>query len=189
MKRVIQRYQNLFWYILLFVGVLFFVPAASRAANDVELCFDSLGSGQNIIGNLPGSTNETFFAGVFNIRIDGTPTYGFCTDINNPIGTGTCYNPSQVGVTDPYVACVLEYYPPTSGLTNLEAAARQASVWHFSDGFELSTSDAVYSRYQEIVTDINNKYVSGQCSSVQTPTLELDPPTAVNFLIPDGNGG
>jgi hypothetical protein len=62
----------------------------------------------------------------------------------------------------------------------------------FSDDFAFSTtlnSSSMVTRYNQIVDDIENKFVSGQCASVQTPSLQISPVAITNFLVSDGNGG
>lgn len=175
------------------LGMLLFLAIATiqsgLADQFVELCFDSLGAGQNVTGNLPGQPSEQLWAGVFNVRVDNVPQQAFCTDINNPISTGQCYQNSSVGATDVLVACTLQYYPPQSGLTNLEASARQTAVWSFSDGFILTAPSDVVNRYNVIRNDILAKNGMGLCDPLAIPALSLDPSEAVNFLAPDGNGG
>lgn len=156
----------------------------------VQLCYTGLGVGRNAVGRLPGDTSDrTHWAGILNVKVNGVAQPSFCTDFLNDIVEGACYNNSTVGVTDPSVACTLQYYPPVSGLTVTEAVARQSVVWYYSDGWTLASSDAAHTRYAQILADVENKIANGQCAAVQTPSLDIDPSDAVNFLAPDGDGG
>lgn len=156
----------------------------------VVFCYTRIGVGQTITGRLPGDTaNRSHWAGIFNVTVDGRAQQAFCTDFLNDIVEGACYRNSTVGVVDPSVACTLQYYPPQTGLTAAEAAARQSVIWYFSDGWRLATTDPVYARYSAILADVQAKIAAGQCAAVQTPAVNITPTDAVNLLTPDGNGG
>lgn len=156
----------------------------------VVLCYTKIGVGQNISGRLPGDTaNRSHWAGIFNVTVDGRAQQAFCTDFLNDIIEGACYRNSTVGVVDPSVACTIQYYPPQTGLTAAEAAARQSVIWYFSDGWRLATTDPVYARYSAILADVQAKIAAGQCAAVQTPAMDITPTDAVNLLTSDGSGG
>ena len=150
---------------------------------EVELCFDTFGIGTHITGTLAGIESRQF-AAVLNVRVDDTTQEAFCTDIHSPLTKGTCYGNSNIGVTQPIVACALQHYPAT-GFTRwperFEVAARQAAIWHFSDEFRLNTDDPVYSRYATIVQDVQNKFDNGACSAIENWQLTLDPVGDVSF--------
>ena len=160
----------------------------TRQAATVELCLSSVEKGQNIRGNWPGATNRQVWAGVLRVKIAGVDQLGFCTDINNPITPGKCYANSTLGVTNALVACALAFYPPEVGLSKDEASARQATVWHFADAFDPISPAAVQSRTAQIVADVLARQAQGQCPDVLVPALTLSPPSAVNFLVPQGGG-
>lgn len=160
----------------------------TRRATTVELCLSSAENGQNIRGNWPGATNQQVWAGVLRVKIAGVDQLGFCTDINNPISPGKCYANSTLGVTNALVACTLNFYPPEVGLSKDEASARQATVWHFADGFDPISPAAVKSRTAQIVADLLARQAQGQCPDVLVPALTLTPPSAVNFLVPQDSG-
>lgn len=173
--------------------LLLLIYQVVTATSGTELCFTSLGPGAAILGVVPGGTPRTWTADVFNVTVAGVEQQAFCTDINNPIRQGQCYQQSSLGVTDPLVACTLQSYPPASTLSNEEAAARQAAVWHFADGFTLldqsPTSPEVMQRYTAILADINTQAENGTCAALLAPSIAIDPPDAVTFLTPDGGNG
>lgn len=158
-------------------------------ASFVELCVKNLNKGQNIQGNLPDKPVAGHWAGVFNVTLGGLAQRAFCTDINNPISTNKCYKNSAMGVTSPLVACTLQYYPPEDGLSNSEAAARQAAVWYFADGFVVAASDAVKPRADAIVADVRARHAAGECAELAVPRMTLTPPSATNYLVPKAGGG
>ncbi len=129
------------------------------------------------------------WAGVFNVTLDGLAQKAFCTDINNPISTNKCYKNSAMGVTNPLVACTLQYYPPEDGLSNSEAASRQAAVWYFADGFVVAASDAVKPRADAIIADVQARHAAGECAELAVPRMTLTPPSATNYLVPKAGGG
>lgn len=167
----------------------------------VEICLGAKqGPGRMISGFLPGGVALTAPARVLNVTLRGSEQAAFCTDINNQITPGQCYADSVIGAIQPKVACLLQFYGPAdlsqrpAGLSaDQEAAARQAAVWHFSDGFVLAgagkTEAAIYDRYRAIIADIQAKYASGACNAWALPSLQLEPAAGVSTLIEDGAGG
>ncbi|MBK8051458.1 MAG: hypothetical protein IPK16_32815 [Anaerolineales bacterium] len=153
------------------------------ATSSVNLCLGSnIVNYRLVYGTLPGNVPEDNVpAGVFQANVNGVSQYAFCTDIRNGISLGTCYSNSTLGVPDPKVACTMEYYPPAAGLGNDEAAARQSAVWHFSDGFVLSSPAELLPRTNAIIQDIEAKYANGLCFGA-APRIEVEPASAVNFL-------
>jgi len=181
--------------VLLAIALLLGVMATAGPAlaePTLTLCFDSTGAGRNVRGWLPGQTAaQTYWAGVLNVRADGISRRAFCTDIHNGISQGSCYASSTFGVTGGWVAQTISDYPPALGLTDTEAAARQAAVWYFSDGLVLDPSynASLYARTQQIIASIEAKCSSGGCDPLLPPVLSLDPASEVNWLAPDGAGG
>ena len=135
---------------------------------------------------ISGYTPATEFAGI----IHGQPTDGsavvglYCIDIRTNtypnfgygLGTWDAANVPNVG----YVARILdEYYPNNpnapAGLTNdQKAAAVQAAIWYFSDGFVLSTSDSMlHNAVANIVGTIQDE---GPLVEPPPPTLTISPP-------------
>ncbi len=157
-------------------------PSPDQTLADATGCVDSsstwYGKGQNI------STNSgTHWAGVIFVHIppaDPTKIPTFCTDLGTSISQGKCF------VADGPTACPITWllnngYGPDNPATDAESAARQAAVWHFSDGLVVNTSDPVYARTQQIIAAVPNPCVLPQSA----PVMTLEPASAVNFL-PDG---
>ncbi|MHC1732987.1 MAG: hypothetical protein AB9888_13295 [Bacteroidales bacterium] len=179
---------------LLIVLVSLLSIASQAYADSVTLCFPSTGPGGNIKGSLPGQSAKDYWAGVLNVTVNSVAQDAFCTDLNNGIDltnppSKPCYSNSTLGVTNDKVACTLQYYPPVNNLAGEEAAARQAAVWHFSDGFTLTTTGTIATRYNDIVADIDAKYSAtpSQCAAVLTPSISISPTSAVVFLTPAGS--
>ncbi|MHC1732989.1 MAG: Cys-Gln thioester bond-forming surface protein [Bacteroidales bacterium] len=159
----------------------------------VRLCMHDYAGSADVKGTY-NSQFQTLKAGVFHVKVTpggGTERdeYAFCTDLDHYInpGSGTCYNPTTVEVSNQAVACVLASYPPAQNLSNDEAAGRQAAVWHFSDGFELSTNTSdnnsqIRNQYNTIVAAIQTKIDNNTCPSIETPRLEITPQSAAKFL-------
>ncbi|MDM8531452.1 SdrD B-like domain-containing protein [Anaerolineales bacterium HSG25] len=100
------------------------------------------------------SNGDVHWAGVIVLDIDGQWAGTFCTDLHHPIGL------DPVVATNQKVDCrtnwLVHNYPPQIGsLTNHEAAARQAAVWHFSDNFSPSRFDPIGVRAWEIIDEVN----------------------------------
>ena len=79
-----------------------------------------------------------------------------------------------------YVARILdEYYPNNpnapAGLTDdQKAAAAQAAIWYFSDGFVLSTSDSVL--HDAVANIVGTIQAEGPLVKPPPPTLKISPP-------------
>ncbi|MEM7128996.1 MAG: SdrD B-like domain-containing protein [Chloroflexota bacterium] len=147
----------------------------------IDLCYNADGPGRDISGTINGRP-FTNHARIFRLTVDGVEQDAFCTDLYNPIGTKQCHSNSQIGVTDPKVACVLQYYPPSSITEDDEAAAVQSAIWHFSDGFELSPTESIFGRYQSIIADVETKFAGGACTPIDNWQLIADADTHVHFL-------
>lgn len=168
---------------------MLFALVGSIAAAEL-LCFPSTGPGENITGTLPSTPNtpQIFFATVFNLTVNGVSQFGFCTDLAHHITLG-CFNNSTFETLDPLVSCTIQYYPPLGTLSNDEAAARQAAVWHYSDGFIPTDPATILPIYKAIIADITDKSTHDLCDSLQNPSLTITPSNATIFLLPNGSGG
>ncbi len=166
---------------------LLIITQVVLASTQVNLCLTALGPGQNVAGTL-GGVDKNVGAYVLKLTTDGLEQLGYCTDISNSISY-SCYANSIVGVADPQVACTVKNYPAELTLSTAEAAARQSAVWFFSDGFIVKTTDAVYTRTQAIIADINAKAASGDCEPTPPPSMSITPSSATNFLVPIAGGG
>lgn len=137
----------------------------------------AVGNGTGIQGTLRGKSQDEGFAGTIMIDLykNGAraSTIGsFCTNINNPTYYGEKYNMSSE-MADCKVAYVVSNYPPLltfPGLSktaaNNEAAARQAAVWHFSDGYITTGPTAIKARTDAIIADANQ---NANCASLGKP--------------------
>ncbi len=125
------------------------------------------GNGTNSISftNPYTNTTQTTWAGVILGKIDNGDVSGFyCIDIRNFLGMDPeIYNDSSY--SNKYINYVLlnhmpyvTYpYPGSNGSINIEAAAVQFAVWHFSDGVDPNTisNATVKARAIEIIADAN----------------------------------
>lgn len=123
------------------------------------------GNGTNSISftNPYTNTTQTTWAGVILGKIDNGDVSGFyCIDIRNLLGMNPeIYNDSSY--SNKYINYVLlnhmpykPYpYPGSNGSINIEAAAVQCAVWHFSDGINPNTINnaTVKARTIEIIND------------------------------------
>jgi TQXA domain-containing protein len=139
-------------------------------------------------GNGDGFTPATeYFAGI----IYGTPVGGgatlqlYCIDIHTDTQIGYGYTLGQWGEANVpnvgYVAQVLDqFYPlhpdnpifPAGWSDGQKAAATQATVWYFSDGFVLNSSSALFPVVQAMVADAISR---GAVPAPGTPSLTITP--------------
>lgn len=138
----------------------------------------SLNPGMYIQGNVYGG--QTIYAGVINVRIPpstGPIAPAFCIDLLNPIYIGDYFTAS--GPTPCQITWILNTLPPDPSLTSLEAAARQAAIWYFSDGFIVSDAYAtVKTRAQQIINSVPNPCILPQ----NPPDLAIAPAYATATL-------
>lgn len=122
----------------------------------------------------------------------------FCTDINNHVHDNDAYQNSG-RLSNPRLVYLVQAYPPRlAGATwpddsphalediNKEMAARQAAVWHFSDGFLPSndSGDDVAVRAWEIIDAVDALQLEeyADYEEIALPHLALTPVNAVNPL-------
>ena len=133
-----------------------------------------------------GYTPATEFAGIIHGEpTDGSPVVGlYCIDIRTntypdfgyALGTWDGANVPNVG----FVARILdEYYPNNpnapAGLTaDQKAAAVQAAIWYFSDGFVLSISDSAL--HNAVASIVGTIQAEGPLVQPPPPTLTISPP-------------
>lgn len=137
-----------------------------------------------------GSTPKEFLTARAKLTFpDNSVKYAFCTDIHHSVGNNQTYCLDSGFYSDWRIAWLVNNYPPD---TNKELnAARQAAVWHFSDGFDLNQSDpttstdstiddAVKNHYNAILaaipTEMPPEYEAGNVS------ITITPQNATNFL-------
>jgi len=131
-----------------------------------------LGAGNFILDN----TGKYRWGGVIIVDLDGEQAGTFCTDLLHPIKVG-----DQIVATDQKIDCRINWlvhnYPPEIGplLSNNEAAARQAAVWHFSDGFLPIKTGAVGRRAWKIIEEVNQLTNNGANIGAACADLNADP--------------
>lgn len=119
---------------------------------------------------------------------DNSVKYAFCTDIHHGVESNQTYCLDSGFYSDWRIAWLVNNYPPHAD-KELNAA-RQAAVWHFSDGFDLNQSDPttgdatidneVLTEYNAILAAIPAQmppeYEAGNVS------ITITPQNATNFL-------
>ena len=123
----------------------------------------------------PGDEPQTrrLTAGLIELLIDGeVESEGYCIDINTPLVEGADldeieWDTSGVANLDKVEAILRWYHPngsgpesdPITGTDAQKAAATQAAIWHYTDGFQLTDSAAndpvVIENYAEILRAVN----------------------------------
>ncbi|MCX6162749.1 MAG: Cys-Gln thioester bond-forming surface protein, partial [Ignavibacteriae bacterium] len=152
---------------ILAVFILLFMVSMTGFSEERGITVVSLtgtGSGTNISFTSPYSPYGTMsvFSGIINGVIDGGETSAFyCYDIRNYLVWTESYNDSSYTVN--YVNYILLNHMPyltypytgSAASANIEAAAVQCAIWHFSDGVDPTTiSDAaVKTRALAIIAD------------------------------------
>lgn len=177
--------------------------ALPTSGANTDILITSLGEGRrNVTGALPpaGSTwsidsyptsipagyvAETVgFAGVINTQeIDGTTTAQmYCIDLRTSTRVGIGYengswdesNVPNIG----YVNRILNGYYPTTDLPasvepHTKAAAVQAAIWFFTDGYVLRPNSELYPLVSQIV---NSTIASGPLAEPDAPDISITPP-------------
>lgn len=150
------------------VFVMMLVLSVAGFSDDrgiTEVHYTSLGNGTNNVSFLNPYTNttQTTWAGVILGKIDNGDISGFyCIDIRNYLGGVTeIYNDSSYSkVSINYI--LLNYMPykpyPYAGAhsdINIEAAAVQCAIWHFSDNVDANSINisSVKTRALQIIAD------------------------------------
>ena len=179
--------------------------ANSDYGPNTDIVITRLGAGQDLSGALPpaGTTwpitsyptsippgyepDNPGFAGVIITQdIDGSTTAPmYCIDIRTETRVGIGYeNGTWDEATVPnigYVNRILNsYYPAVPGQPaglneNQRAAAVQAAIWFFSDGYVVNPGNSLYSAVQAIVTDTIN---AGPLTEPDAPDITITPATA-----------
>jgi hypothetical protein len=122
-------------------------------------------TGENRLGEVFGTLDGRSIsprAGLIGADTDGdgaTDAWAYCIDLSTRLVTGTYTEGSWDAATVPdlgRIAWVLHHYPAAPDTSKETAMAVQAAIWHFSDGFELTTggggnAEAVEDLYAFIV--------------------------------------
>ena len=148
--------------------------------------FTGLAPHAQVSGTLDGEP-QTHWGGTMRFQIaEGDLTYTFCTDLLHHVSSGDTFVASDE-VMACHVRWLLLHYPPRpSGYTpwpedgalsdiGEEMAARQAAVWHFSDGFTPDTGNTIGDRAWEII----NSVPDDPCADDQ-PAVTITPASVVN---------
>lgn len=118
----------------------------------------------------------------------GAQVNNFCLDISKQVLDGVLY--CQVGVEeDVKLVYLIAKYPPTLD-DRVAQAARQAAVWHYTNGITLGVPDAttepadvdaaVLAAYNTILADVD-----ANAAAANLPAEFLPGPPALTVLVPD----
>ena len=136
-----------------------------------------------------GTTSKQFYTARAKLTFpDNSVKYAFCTDIHHSVGDNQTYCLDSGFYSDWRIAWLVNNYPPDADKEI--NAARQAAVWHFSDGFDLNQEnpttgdstidDEVKNHYNAILAAIPAQmppeYEAGNVS------ITITPQNATNFL-------
>ena len=189
-------------------------PGEEVPLDVVEITMTGTGPGTAVTGGLPPigaafdpttgypadvpagyeTANEPF-AGIINtVDQAGNTQQMYCIDIRTATYTGLGYengswdesNVPNIG----YVNRVLNsYFPDQPGLPpaandSIRAAAVQAAVWFFSDGYVLQDTDAIRPLTAQIVADV---LAAGPLTEPPAPDVNITPPVATGPV--DGTTG
>ena len=178
-------------------------PGAEVPSDITEITMTGTGAGQAVTGGLPTGAfdpttgypedvpagyepaNEGFAGIITTVDAVGNTQQMYCIDIRTSTYTGLGYesgtwdesNVPNIG----YVNRVLNsYYPDQPGLPdapsdNVRAAAVQAAVWFFSDGYVLQDTDPIRPYTAAIVADV---LAAGPLTEPPAPNVAIDPPVA-----------
>lgn len=180
-------------------------PGEEFPSDITEITMTGTGAGQGVAGGLPPlgtpfdpttgypadvpagyePANEGFAGIITTVDAVGNTQQMYCIDIRTSTYTGLGYesgtwdesNVPNIG----YVNRVLNsYYPDQPGLPdapsdNIRAAAVQAAVWFFSDGYVLEGTDSVRPYTAAIVAAV---LAAGPLTEPPAPNVSIDPPTA-----------
>lgn len=170
-----------------------------------EITMTGTGPGQGVAGGLPpvgapfdpttgypgdvpagyDPANEGFAGIITTVDAVGNTQQMYCIDIRTATYTGLGYESSTWDESNVpnvgYVNRVLNsYYPDQPGLPEapsdtIRAAAVQAAVWFFSDGYVLEDTDPVRPYTEAIVAAV---LAAGPLTEPPAPNVSIDPPTA-----------
>lgn len=164
--------------LLSFLGTSLFVLASPASAAS-SLVPKASAIGTNVEGYWQGAIRN-YWAGLIGVDTDGDDeidAYAYCIDLATYLefdqvhdeGTWDASGVANLG----QITWILGNYPASSATSPTTAAAVQAAIWHFTDGFELSTtdtsnSDEVIALYQSILAD-------AEAVLEPDPTIEMVP--------------
>ena len=165
-------------------GLVGALATAAAAASVAELIGPTADHWADIEGTVEGETDiQSFEAGLFDLLIDGDiNATGYCIDIHTSIAGGTEldeieWNEASVPNLDKVEAILRWYYPngdgpdgaKIEGSNAQKAAATQAAIWHYTDGFSLDDDDdVIQANYDAIVAA-----VEGGLEGFGEPTVDV----------------
>jgi hypothetical protein len=161
-------------------------PADDSVAAGVtyDAVFAATSNGMWVSGDLREGS-KSGWAGVFKVDLYEKGAYShsvssFCTNITHPTHVGDKYQVTSQ-LADCKVAYLVNHYPPQLSFSNMtkvqantEAAARQAAIWHFADGFTIISPDTVKARADELVAEVNQV---ANCDAIPQPVEIVVGPT------------
>ena len=188
-------------------------PGDESPAAAVEVTMTGTGSGTGVSGGLPPigtpfdisaypgdvpatyEANNPSFAGTILTEDQELNTQEmYCIDIRTSTYSGLGYESGTWGEANVpnvgYVNRILNnYYPavpgqPAAPSVNQQAAAVQAAIWFFSDGFVLTENDPIRQYAEPIV---NDTIAAGPLTEPPPPAVSIDPPVASGPV--DGSTG
>jgi len=172
---------------LLGVTTLLMASISSVWAAGETGTFTGLGPYGSISGTLDGGS-VSYRGGTMKFQLAGGDTIpSFCTDLRHHVSTGDTFVTSDEVMACPVRWLLLHYPPRLSGYTPWpdrpdalssigdEMAARQAAVWHFSDGFLPDEGTTIGARAWEIINSVPEE----PCAADQ-PAIAITPASAVN---------
>lgn len=144
--------------VLVALGSAYLAISQEDAQASSVMTFTGLGQHSTVRGTYTdtGGTAHpvTVSAGEMLATVDGVPTQGYCIDFTHGISGGAtlpeadwAQMPVPEGRIDSIAWVLNHYYPandpafPIQGTNAQKAASVQAAIWHFSDGFDLATSN------------------------------------------------
>ena len=156
------------------------------------------GESGSLVGSIDGDEG-TFGGGLFSITIDGeVESQAYCIDINTPISGSPSYDEVEWGSSGIENLVIVEailrhYYPNGNGPGEFalegsnadKARATQAAIWHFTDGFELSTEPGdnpatVVANYEKILAAVE---AGLEGFGEPTVTLAITPPESTEGTV------
>ncbi|MCC9146871.1 MULTISPECIES: thioester domain-containing protein [unclassified Arthrobacter] len=197
-------------------------PGTTNPAADVEVTMTGTAEGTSVAGGLPPAgagfdisaypaevppgyeDSDASFAGIITTTdADGSTESMYCIDIRTSTYSGLGYEGGTWSESEVpnvgYVNRILNnYYPsvptaPPAPTADEQAAAVQAAIWFFSDGFVLDAGDPIR---DYTVPIIEEAIAAGPLPEPPAPAVAIDPPLAAGpvdgvtgpFTVTTGDG-
>jgi len=172
--------------------------AAPSAADESSGEYQGLSEFHEAVkGHLPGGGTKSIQAGLLNLQVDGSSTVegAYCVDFIGGIDEGDTipevpWDGSSIANRDAVERILNSYFPvgvgpegyEIEGTDSEKAAATQAAIWHFTNGFELESSNGhptVLANYQTILAAV----AGGALPALGGPvTLSIEGDTDVDAI-------